>query len=115
MNRSYPSLGSLNEHVILNEPIPNNEWEWSYHKKTLSYRDLFMLATFRNIGWQKLTLEKTNLVAAKEPEHAWYEKKEVQSLNPDFLLLASVNYYGDYPPDSYPEDWRIGLEMKEGI
>ena len=114
VNRSYPSLGSLTEHVILNEPIPNNEWEWSYHKKMLSYRDLFALGTFRHIKWQKLTLEKTNLVAAKEPEHAWYEKKEVQSLNPDFLLLASVYYYGDSPPDSYPEDWPYWLRDEAG-
>ncbi|MDE0012806.1 MAG: putative glycoside hydrolase [Candidatus Poribacteria bacterium] len=112
-NRSYPSVYSANEHVIGNKPRPTNEWDWSYHKKMLSYHDLFILASFRSLRFQKFPFEEIKLHAG-EVEHVWYEKKEIQSLNPDFLLLAAVNYYGDYPPDSYPEDFPYWLRDEDG-
>ena len=118
-NRSYPSVFSFNEHVILNEPIPENEWDWSYHKKTWSYHDLFIAGSFRSLGFQNLTDEghltdEGRKLVSGETVHAWYEKKEIQDLNPDFLFLLSLYYYGDYPPDSYPEDWEYWLRDEAG-
>ena len=118
-NRSYPSVFGHNEHVILNEPIPENQWDWSYHKKTWSYHDLFIAASFRSLGFQSLTDEgpltnEGRKLVSGETEHVWYEKKEIQALNPDFLLLAGLFYYGDYPPDSYPEDWPYWLRDEAG-
>ena len=119
VNRSYPSVFAGIEHVIFNKPPPDSEWDWSYHKEMLSHVDLYWQASFRGLGFQNLTDEghltdEGRKLVSGETEHIWYEKKEIQALNPDFLFLAAFPYYGDYPPDSYPEDWPYWLRDEAG-
>ena len=119
VSRSYPSVFAATEHVFFNKPPPDSEWEWSYYKETLSHVDLYSQASFRGLGFQNLTGERHltdegRKLVSGETVHLWNEKKEIQALNPDFLLLVGLGYYGDYPPDSYPEDWPYWLRDEAG-
>ena len=113
VNRSYPSVVASTEHVIYNKPPPDSEWDWSYHKEMLSHVDLFWQLSFRGLGFQMFTPKGPKIVAG-DVDHIQYEKSQIQSLNPDFLFLASLSYYGAHPSDHYPEDWQYWLRDEDG-
>ena len=113
VNRSYPSVVASTEHVIFNKPPPDSEWDWSYHKEMLSHVDLFWQLSFRGLGFQMFTPKGPKIVAG-DVDHIQYEKSQIQSLNPDFLFLASLSYYGAHPSDHYPEDWQYWLRDEDG-
>lgn len=112
VNRSYPSVFGVWDHVFHNIPPPGNKWEWSYYKKALSYRDLFGQSSFRSLSFEKITPEGPKLVDG-EVEHVLYEKSQIQALNPDFIFLIPIYYYGARPGE-YPEDWPYWLRDKNG-
>ena len=119
VNRSYPSVFATWNHEIANEPMPENVWDWSYKKKVLSRRDLHWQLSFNaEVGFQYLTpdVEFPNLVfrRARYVEDAIDTRQQIQSLNPDYLFLASFQYYGAHPSDSYPEDWEYWLRDEDG-
>ncbi|MDE0087492.1 MAG: putative glycoside hydrolase [Candidatus Poribacteria bacterium] len=119
VNRSYPSVFATWTHEIANEPIPENVWDWSYKKKVLSRRDLHWQLSFNaEVGFQYLTpdVEFPNLVfrRARYAEDAINARQQIQSLNPDYLFLASFQYYAAHPSDHYPEDWPYWLRDEAG-
>jgi hypothetical protein len=114
VNRSYPSIGGTWGHEIVNEPIPENVWEWSYYKKTVSRRDLFWQGGFL----AQVYFQGSKLVfrggADLEYRYLIIDKRnQIQSLNPDFLFLASFYHYGAHP-EHYPEDWAYWLRDESG-
>ena len=112
-NRSYPSVFATWNHELINYPIPDNVWEWSYLKEMRAHFDLFVGGTnFRGVQG-RFTSEGFQLVALGELAHGMYERIEIQKLNPNHLLLASLYYYGA-TPDVYPEDWPYWLRDEEG-
>ena len=113
VNRSYPSVFGAWKHSLLNYPRPDDIGEWSYAKEMLAHHDLFWTGTFRAIQW-RLTPEGSRLVVnAGSLEHSQYERSELQELNPNFLLLSSLYYYGANL-ETYPEDWPYWLRDKSG-
>ena len=119
VNRSYPSVFVKWTHEIANEPIPENVWDWSYMKKVLSRRDLHWQLSFKAaVGFPYLTpdVEFPNLVfrRGKYAADVIYERQHLQSLNPNFLFLASFQYYGAHPSDHYPVDWQYWLRDEAG-
>ena len=110
-NRTYPSIFGAWNHELINYPMPNNVWEWSYLKEMRAHFDLFWGgANFRSVQFAS---EGSQLVALGGVEHGVYERNEVQKLNPNHLLLASLYYYGA-TPDVYPEDWPYWLRDESG-
>ena len=96
-NRSYPSVFATWNHELINYPIPDNIWEWSYYKEMRAHFDLFVGGTnFRGVQG-RFTSEGFQLVALGELAHGMYERIEIQKLNPNHLLLASLYYYGATP------------------
>ena len=119
VNRSYPSVFVKWTHKIANEPIPENVWDWSYMKKVLSRRDLHWQLSFKAaVYFPYLTpdVEFPNLVfrRARYAADVIYERQHLQSLNPNFLFLLSLYYYGAHPSDHYPEDWEYWLRDEAG-
>ena len=112
INRSYPSTYVMWNHVLLNYPRPDNISEWSYYKEMLTHRDLFVGGLFRGLQW-RFGPEGSKVVAAGEVQHAQYLRNQLQELNPNFLLIAALFYYGAQP-DVYPEDWPYWLRDKSG-
>ena len=112
VSRSYPSVFGVWDHVFHNIPPPGNEWEWSYYKKVLSYRDLVWQSSFRSLSFEKITPEGPKLVDG-EVEHVLYEKSQIQTLNPDFIFLIPIYHYGARS-EEYPEDWQYWLRDEEG-
>ena len=111
-NRTYPSTFGDMEHVLLNYPRPNNIWEWSYLKEMQAHHDLFVGGLFRGLQW-RFGPEGSKVVAAGEVQHTQYFRNQLQELNPNFLYLAALFYYGA-APDVYPEDWPYWLRDEEG-
>ena len=110
-NRTYPSVFGAWNHELINYPMPNNVWEWSYLKEMRAHFDLFWGGeNFRGV---QFTSEGSQLIALGGLEHGVYERNEVQKLNPSHLLLASLYYYGA-TPDVYPEDWPYWLRDESG-
>ncbi len=111
-NRSYPSVFGLSQFDLVNLPRPDDVWEWSYHKEMLAYRDLFMTGTaFRAVSTRHFP--QPQLVVEGPLWYAYQERNEVQKLNPNFLLLTGLDYYGT-SSKSYPEDWSYWLRDKVG-
>ncbi|MYA58895.1 hypothetical protein F4X88_21675 [Candidatus Poribacteria bacterium] len=117
VNKSNPSVFATWMHEILNEPIPSNPWEWSYFKSVVSRRDLYWQAGFRaNVGFQKLTSEVPKMVLRGDDEKVLRtldERNQIQALNPDFLFIAGLYYYGART-SFYPEDWPYWLRDEAG-
>ena len=117
VNRSYPSVFSGWDHEIANEPKPENVWEWSYQKRSISRRDLFWQGGFiAQVYFQYLTPEGSKLVfrRGRFADDIVDQRNQIQALNPDFLFLASFYHYGAHPSDYYPEDWKYWLRDEEG-
>ncbi|MDE0467111.1 MAG: putative glycoside hydrolase [Candidatus Poribacteria bacterium] len=119
VNRSYPSVFTLDEHEIANESLPENVWEWSYYKKALSRRDLHWQGGFRaQITFQYSAGDGTQVVfrSGRSDKIDWVMdlRKQLQDLNPDFLFLAGFHYYAAHPSDYYPEGWQYWLRDEEG-
>ena len=112
VSRSYPSVFGVWDHVFDNIPPSGSEWEWSYYKKVLSYRDLVWQSSFRSLSFEKITPEGPKLVDG-EVEHVWYEKGQIQALNPDFIFLIPIYHYGARS-EEYPEDWQYWLRDEDG-
>ena len=110
-NRSYPSTFGDMEHVLLNYPKPDNIWEWSYLKEMRAHHDLFVGGLFRGLQW-RFGPEGSKVVTA-EVQHTQYFRNQLQELNPNFLYLAALFYYGA-APDVYPEDWPYWLRDEVG-
>ena len=111
-NRTYPSTFGDMEHVLLNYPRPDNIWEWSYLKEMRAHHDLFVGGLFRGLQWH-FGPERSKVVAAGEVQHAQYLRNQLQEVNPNFLWIAALFYYGA-TPDVYPEDWPYWLRDKSG-
>ena len=109
-NRTYPSVFGMWNHVFLNYPPPSNEWEWSYHKEMLARRDLFVQGGFRSIRWH---YPKRKQLVSEVVDHVQYERNQINVLNPNFLYLVSMYYYGA-APEGYPEDWPYWLRDESG-
>ena len=109
-NKTYPSVFGMWNHVFLNYPPPSNEGEWSYYKEMLARRDLFVQGGFRSIRWHYP--ERKQLVS-EVVDHVQYERNQINVLNPNFLFLASMYYYGA-TPEGYPEDWPYWLRDESG-
>ena len=117
VNRSYPSVFSGWDHEIANEPKPENVWEWSYQKRSISRRDLFWQGGFKAaVYFQYLTPEGSKLVfrRGRFADDIVDQRNQIQALNPDFLFLVSFYHYGAHPSDYYPEDWKYWLRDEEG-
>ena len=119
VNRSYPSVVTTWQWGIENDPQSANESYWSYQKRSVSRRDLFWQGSFRaQVGFQYLTPEGSKLVFRSGGEEyvddVVDQRNQIQSLNPDFLFLASFYHYGAHPSDYYPEDWKYWLRDEEG-
>lgn len=118
VNRSYPSIVATWSHEIENEPLPENVWEWTYYKEVLSRRDLFWQGSFlAAVGFPAHT-SKLVIRGGADLEHRDLivgRRHQIQALNPDFLFLVEMYYYGIHMGDSYPEeDWPYWLRDKEG-
>ena len=112
-NRTYPSVFGAWNHELINYPKPDSVWEWSYLKDMRAHFDLFWGGeNFRGVQF-RFTSEESHLVSLGGLEHGVYERNEVQKLNPNHLLLASLYYYGAHP-ETYPEDWPYWLRDEEG-
>ena len=117
VNRTYPSVFSGWEHEITNEPKPENVWEWSYQKRSISRRDLFWQGGFiANVFFQRRTNEGTQIVfrRGRYADDVLDKRRQIQSLNPDFLFLAEINYYGIHVEDGYREEWPYWLRDEAG-
>ena len=119
VNRSYPSVYSFSSWGLANHPQSANESHWSYQKRSVSRRDLFMQGSFKaQVYFQYLTPEGSKLVFRGSGEEyvddVVDQRNQIQALNPDFLFLASFQYYGAHPSDYYPEDWKYWLRGEEG-
>ena len=119
VNRSYPSVFTTWQWGIENDPQSANESRWSYQKRSVSRRDLFWQGSFRaQVGFQYLTPEGSKLVfRGRGEEYVDYvvdQRNQIQSLNPDFLFLASFYHYGAHPSDYYPADWKYWLRDEAG-
>ena len=120
VNKSNPSVFGAWGHVILNSPRPSNVWEWPYYKSVVSRRDMFWQGSFlAKVAFQNLTPEGSQLVfrGGGDSEYADYivdQRNQIQALNPDFLFLHSLYYYGIHPEDGYPEEWPYWLRDEEG-
>ena len=119
VNRSYPSVFTTWQWGLENDPQSPNESHWSYQKRSVSRRDLFVQGSFRaQVYFQYLTPEGSKLVFRGSGEEyvddVVDQRNQIQSLNPDFLFLASFQYYGAHPSDYYPEDWKYWLRDEEG-
>ena len=117
VNRSYPSVFTTWRWGIENDPQSPNESLWSYQKRSVSRRDMFVQGSFRaKVYFQYLTPEGSKLVFRRSrfADNVMDERNQIQALNPDFLFLAGFYYYGAHPSDYYPEDWKYWLRDKEG-
>ena len=115
-NRSYPSVCGAFQFDLVNKRPPDDVddvWEWSYHKEMLVYHNLFITGTaFRGVSTRHFP--QPQLIVDGGP--LWYahqERTEVQNLNPNLLLLTSLDYYGT-SSKHYPEDWPYWLRDKAG-
>ena len=120
INRSYPSVFTTWQWGIENDPQSPNESHWSYQKRSVSRRDLFWQGSFRaQVYFQYLTPEGSHLVFRGRGDSEYADdivdqRNQIQALNPDFLFLAELYYYGTHPSDHYPEDWKYWLRDEEG-
>lgn len=117
VNRSYPSIYASWSHEIVNEPIPENVWEWSYYKDVLSHRDFFWQGSFRaKVYFNTHANEGTQLVfrRGRFADNVVDERSELQSLNPNFIFLASFAFNAVHVEDGYPEDWPYWLRDETG-
>ena len=116
-NRSYPSVFGAWSHELLNYPRPDDIYEWSYYKEMLTRNDLYWGGANLGIQWRLLTPEGVKLVAVGSTGALQFVKDsrrgQLQSLNPNYLHLISVYYYGTNPL-AYPEDWPYWLRDKQG-
>ncbi len=114
-NRAYPSVFGFLQFDLVNKRPPDDVddvWEWSYHKEMLAYHDLFFTGTaFRAVSTRHFP--QPQLVVEGPLWYAHQERTEVQKLNPNFLLLTGLDYYGT-SSKSYPEDWPYWLRDKSG-
>ena len=114
-NRSYPSVFGFLQFDLVNKRPPDDVddvWEWSYHKEMLAYHDLFFTGTaFRAVSTRHFP--QPQLVVEGPLWYADQERNEVQKLNPNFLLLTGLDYYGT-SSKHYPEDWPYWLRDKSG-
>ena len=115
-NRLYPSVFGFLQFDLLNKRPPDDVddiWKWSYHKEMLAYHDLFFTGTaFRAVSTRHFP--QPQLIVDTGP--LWYvhqERNEVQELNPNFLFLAGLDYYGT-SSKHYPEDWPYWLRDETG-
>ena len=118
VNRSYPSVYASWGHEIANEPMPEDIWDWSYYKKVLSRRDMFWQGSFiANVYFPRRPPENANLVfrSGSPDKIEWVldRRSEIQSLNPNFIFLVEMYYYG-IEVDSYPEDFPYWLRDEAG-
>ena len=114
-NRSYPSISGIAQFDLLNKRPPDDvddKWEWSYHKEMLAHHDLFFTGmAFRAVSTRHFP--RPQLVVEGPLWYVHQERTEVQNLNPNFLLLTNLDYYGT-SSRSYPEDWPYWLRDESG-
>lgn len=83
----------------------------------LTRRDLFIAGANLGIQWRFFTPEGVKLVAVGSTGALQFVKNsrrgQLQSLNPNYLHLISVKYYGANPL-AYPEDWPYWLRDEVG-
>ena len=114
-NRLYPSISGFGQFDLLNKRPPDDVddiWEWSYHKEMLAHHDLFFIGTaFRAVSTRHFP--QPQLVVEGPLWYVHQERTEVQKLNPNFLLLTNLDYYGT-SSKHYPEDWPYWLRDESG-
>lgn len=121
VNRSYPSSFTAFHHQITNEPVPESVWDWSYYIDVLPRRDLIFQGSFiGHVSFQHSTGAGTNVVFRRGESKDWVidRRKEIQMLNPNFLYIAAVYYYGigadRTEENTYSEEWPYWLRDEEG-
>ena len=112
-NRSYPSVFGAWQHELVNKPHPDDLWEWSFRKEMLAYHDLFIVGTAFGAVSTRHFPQPQLVVDAGPLWYAHQKRTEVQKLNPNFLLLTSLDYYGT-SSKHYPEDWPYWLRDEAG-
>ncbi len=113
INRSYPSVYAAWGHQIMNEPLPEDIWEWTYYRDVLPRRDMFWQGSFiANVYFQ---YDGSDLVFRRGEGKDWVidRRNEIQTLNPNFLFLAAFYYYGT-TSEKYSEDWPYWLRNEAG-
>ena len=111
-NREYPSVFGAWHHSIINYDRPNDIWEWEYTKEMFSHHDLFWGGIHRGLQW-RFDTETSRIVSIGGVDYDVQVKNEIQNLNPNFLYLATLGYYGAHP-ELYPEDWEYWLRDADG-
>lgn len=111
-NRQFPSVFGAWHHTLLNYERPADIWEWEYTKNMLTHHDLFWGGIFRGTQW-RFDSGDSQIVSIGGTDYDVQVKNEITNLNPNFLYLASLYYYGAHP-ENYPEDWKYWLRDKDG-
>jgi len=121
VSKSNPSVFATWSHEILNEPMPENVWEWSYFKDVVSRRDMYVQGGFlAQVYFQPLPLDggPPPLLFRGRGDLEYRDeivdrRNQIQALNPDFLFIVALYYYGERR-DFYPEDWPYWLRDEAG-
>lgn len=111
-NRTFPSVFGAWDHRLLNYEWPDDIWEWEYTKNMMTHNDLFWGGAFRGTQW-RFENDESKIVSIGGTNYDVSLQNELQALNPNFLYLASLYYYGAHP-ETYPEDWKYWLRDEDG-
>ena len=78
----------------------------------MTHNDLFWGGIFRGVQW-RFENDESKIVSIGGTDYDVSLKKEMRDLNPNFLYLASLYYYGVHP-ETYPADWQYWLRDEDG-
>ena len=102
-NREYPSVFAAWANVINLSTLTESE--------RLARHDLYFCCPMFGLGFVD-TKEGIKLVG--DLGKAIQQRRELQTQNPNMVLLAAVRYFSGVGSDAYPEDWPHWLRDKRG-
>ena len=102
-NRDYPSVFAAWANIINLPTLTESE--------RLARHDLYFCCPMFGLAFVE-TREGIELVG--DLEKAIQQRRELQSQNPDMVLLAAVRYFSGVDGNEYPEDWPLWLRNENG-
>ena len=102
-NREYPSVFAAWMNIINLPTLTESE--------RLARHDLYFCCPMFGLGFAET---EEGIKLAGDIERAMQQRRELQSQNPNIVLLAGVRYFSGVQGDEYPEDWPLWLRDENG-